>query len=313
MKITSPNWFKTPSIATPQIGEENQFASARGLRFGPLRVNKTGIFANNGTVDSTVITSTGFHGFNNANAELITIDASTGLNITDGTNPVLQAVINGTNVGDVSIGNYSGSSGIFYDKSDGTFNIKGVVTATAGVIGGWTLAATSLSANNVILSSTGYVTVGDGNDKVVLDITSSVGYVSFYAGGALKGRLRGTTAGAGGIAVVSGDMALDNNKSYLAKGTGSDYARFGVDGSNNTILASVSDYIQFLQNDGGSLATMGTASGGYPYFYVPEGVIQLKKMSEPSTPSADTVVIYLDTADEVLKAKDDAGNVHNLW
>jgi len=313
MKITYPNWFKKAPEINPSTGQENQFTSTRGLRYGPLRINKTGIFVNNGTLDSTIVDSSGFHGYSSGGTEQITIDASTGLNITDGTDPVLQAIISGTNVGDVTIGDYAGDTGAFYDKSAGTFNIKGTVTAYTGVIGGWTIGASTLSANNVILNSAGSITVSDGNDKVMLDITSSVGYVSFYAGGSLKGRLRGTTAGAGGIG-TDGDFAITtNNKSFIVKGTGSDYARFGVDGSNNTILASVSDYIQFLQNDGGSLATMGTASGGYPYFYVPEGVIQLKKMSAPSTPSADTVVIYLDTADEVLKAKDDAGNVHALW
>ncbi len=328
MKLTTPKWLKPQALNSPQVGEENQFGSSRGLRFGPLRINKTGIFANNGTTDSVVVNSSGFHGFNNLGIEQITVDSSTGLDVKDDAlDSVFQAVINGTNVGDVTIGNYAGSNGLFYDKSAGSFDFKGsltigttfsvtaagVLTATSGSIAGWTIASTTLSKNNAILDSAGSITVSNGDDKVVMTAESGVGYVDFYNGGSRKGRLRGTTAGAGGIAVVGGDMALDNNKSYLAKGTGSDYARFGVDGSNNTLLVSVSDYIQFLQNDGGSLATMGTASGGYPYLYVPEGVIQLKKMSAPATPAADTVVIYLDTADEVLKAKDDAGNVHALW
>lgn len=289
----TPNWFPNGSLTSPQTTQENQFGSTRGLRYGPLRINKTGIFVNNGTLDSTIITDTGFHGFGLTGSEQITLDASTGVNVTDGTNSIFKAEISGTNVGDVTMGAYGSGAGVFYDKSAGSFNIKGTITAYSGIIGGWTIGSTTLSGTNITLDS--------------------AGSIKFFVGGVQKGQLQGSSAGAGGITNVSGDFAVDNNHSYLAKGTGSDYARFGVDGSNNTLLVSSSDYIQFLQNDGGSLATMGTASGGYPYLYIPEGVIQLKKMSAPSTPSADTVVIYLDVADEVLKAKDDAGNVHNLW
>ena len=76
MTATTPNWIKTSQELSPQVGQENQFASTRGLRFGPLRVNKTGIFANNGTVDSVTINSDGFHGFTDAGVETLRVDAS---------------------------------------------------------------------------------------------------------------------------------------------------------------------------------------------------------------------------------------------
>ena len=287
-KITTPNWFTKTAQNVLGVGQENQFASTRGLRYGPLRINKTGFFVNNGTLDSTIINSTGYHGYGLTGTEQLTLDATTGLNITDGTNSVFKAEISGTNIGDVTMGAYGSSAGVFYDKSAGTFTIKGAftagsmsigtspnwfsvdssgniwsgaatlatpapfsvtnagalvasnatvtgtITSISGTIGGWTLAATSLSASNVILSSAGAITVGNGDDRVVLDITSGVGYVSFYEDDSLMGRLRGTTVGTG-IAVVGGDFALDNNKSFLIKGS-TYYGSWGVDSSDNILM-----------------------------------------------------------------------------
>lgn len=128
----TPNWFKSGDLTTPEITQENQFSSTRGLRYGPLRINKTGIFVNNGTLDSTIITETGFHGYGLSGIEQITLDASTGLQVTDGSNSVLQAVVSGTNVGDVTIGGYSSGYGAFYDKSASKFYIKGTLEAVDG-------------------------------------------------------------------------------------------------------------------------------------------------------------------------------------
>lgn len=132
----TPNWFPNGSLTSPETTQENQFGSTRGLRYGPLRINKTGIFVNNGTLDSTIITDTGFHGYGLSGIEQITLDASTGLNVTDGSNSVLQAVVSGTNVGDVVLGDYSGGKGAFYDKSAGKFYIKGTLEAVDGTFSG---------------------------------------------------------------------------------------------------------------------------------------------------------------------------------
>lgn len=45
----------------------------------------------------------------------------------------------------------------------------GSITATTGMIGGWTINSTNLSQNNATLSSTGVLTLGTGNNVVVLD------------------------------------------------------------------------------------------------------------------------------------------------
>lgn len=77
----------------------------------------------------------------------------------------------GANVGDVTIGDYSGGSGALWDYSAGVFAVKGTITATLGEIGGWTIAATTLTSTN---------------DEIVLDSANkkieSGNYVSGYAG-----------------------------------------------------------------------------------------------------------------------------------
>ena len=64
-------------------------------------------------------------------------DSNTGLVIYDDDgNKVFEALIAGTDVGDVTIGDYANTKGIKWDKSASTFNIKGIITATSGVFTG---------------------------------------------------------------------------------------------------------------------------------------------------------------------------------
>lgn len=78
---------------------------------------------------------------------------------------IFKIEIDGTNTGDITIGNYAGDQGVLWDQSGGTFNIKGTFTATAGTIGGWTLASgyiyslasgtpTSSPSDGVVMAST---------------------------------------------------------------------------------------------------------------------------------------------------------------
>jgi len=154
----TPNWFQNLFTNKPEVGQENQFTSTRGLRYGPLRINKTGIFVNNGTLDSTIITSSGFHGYGLTGSEQITLDASTGVNVTDGTNSVFKAEISGTNVGDVTIGAYDSGAGVFYDKSAGTFTIKGTLSAVGGTFSG---SISIGSGDNIFKADSNGIYLGD--------------------------------------------------------------------------------------------------------------------------------------------------------
>jgi hypothetical protein len=133
--------------------------------------------------------------FDDDNTQRITIDASTGINVQDDDgSTVFSTTISGDDVGDVSLGDYSGGSGLFYDKSGsslyfkgnlmatsisggtingtvitgGSININnlfkvnssGALTATSGTIGGWTIGATTLTGGAVTLNSTGTISGG---------------------------------------------------------------------------------------------------------------------------------------------------------
>jgi len=58
----------------------------------------------------------------------------------------------------------------------------GAIKAESGVIGGWTLAATTLTGGSVTLSNTGYVSAGTGND--IAYMSAADGTYRFWAGNA---------------------------------------------------------------------------------------------------------------------------------
>lgn len=72
-------------------------------------------------------------------------DANTGIQVLDDTGAnVLLVEVGGTNIGDVTIGNWSGNQGIKYDKSEGKTTFKGVLETTEATIGAWTIDATAI-------------------------------------------------------------------------------------------------------------------------------------------------------------------------
>lgn len=82
--------------------------------------------------------STDFNPIGGSGQVLIFPDANTGLQIKDNaSNVVFEAIIDGANVGDITIGNYAAGQGIKYDKSAGTTTFQGTVVATAGAVAGW--------------------------------------------------------------------------------------------------------------------------------------------------------------------------------
>lgn len=80
-------------------------------------------------------------------------DANTGIQvIDDGAADVFKVMVGGTDVGDVTIGDYAGGKGVQYDKSGATFTFKGTLSAPGGTLGVLTIA----SAGNIKLGQTGY-------------------------------------------------------------------------------------------------------------------------------------------------------------
>jgi hypothetical protein len=81
--------------------------------------------------------------------------------IDDEGNDVFKAMVGdgaGT-IGDVSIGNYSGGQGLYYDKSAGTTTFNGTLDAVGGGFG-------SITSGNITLNSSGYIRGGQSAFKV---------------------------------------------------------------------------------------------------------------------------------------------------
>lgn len=166
-------------------------------------------------------------------------------------------------------------------------DLTGKITAIEGEIAGWDITATTLSKNGVTLDSGGLILVGDVDDNISM-LVSGIPVLSFMIGGDIKGLMKATTARSGGVAIVGGDMALDNDYAFIAKGTGSNYARFGVTSGNSTWLVSADNDINFLTN---GETTMMTVSDGQ--VFIPTK-IQLKEISEPSNPGTpDTGFLFM--------------------
>lgn len=132
---------------------------------------------------------------------LIFPDANTGIQVIDnGGADVFKALVGGTDVGDVIIGNYSGSQGVKYDKSAGTFDVKAILTANAGssiattylsgIVG---LSNTNISAqgwtNTCVFSATDYRVVAWATGV----ITTAAG-TSYNITGANTGNMSASTS-----------------------------------------------------------------------------------------------------------------------
>jgi len=78
-------------------------------------------------------------------------DANTGIQvIDDAAADVFKVEVGGTNVGDVTIGNWAGGQGIKYDKSENITSFSGTLAASAGVIAGFTISTDGLESGSGI-------------------------------------------------------------------------------------------------------------------------------------------------------------------
>ena len=112
-----------------------------------------------------------YTGTTGARVELLP-DANTGLQVLDSDgNNVLKAVIGGTDIGDLIIGNYAGGQGILYDKSAGKTIYKGNIQAST--ITGSILSTGSVGANVNI--ETSRFTVRTGTTEVLYNELGSNG------------------------------------------------------------------------------------------------------------------------------------------
>ena len=276
--VTTPNWNTDSYENNLSIGQENQFGSTRGLRYGPLRINKTGIFVNNGTLDSTIINNTGFHGYGLSGIEQITLDASTGLNVTDGSNSIFKAEISGTNAGDVTLGAYSSGAGAMYDSSAGTFTVKGIISASSFVGGSISIGSGDsifkADSNGIYLGNANFASapfrvnmsglLTATNANITGTITSTSGTIGGWTIGSNK--LYSSTIELATSGIVLGDSTLGISLVVLDSNP---YITFSKGGTIKGILTptSIGDggiraYGDFVVNNDKSFLCTGTSGYG---------------------------------------------------
>jgi hypothetical protein len=162
----------------------------------------------------------------------------------------------------LSIGNPAGN---YLRWTGSALEISGSLTATTGTIGGWTIAATTISANNATLNSTGQLTLGTSNDIVYLsaidstyrlwvgNVTAASAAFSVTKAGALyatSGTIGGWTLGA--TTISASNIALNNTGTIIA-GTSDDVI---------CISAADSTYRVWIGNAAAASATFKVTKAG---------------------------------------------------
>ena len=183
-------------------------------------------------------------------------DANTGIvaYASNGTSVVFKVEVGGTNVGDVTIGDYAGGNGVLWDQSASKLYVKGdlvagtvVATTLTGdidedrIVDNVLAALKTKLANNgtnylsAIVSNVGTITAGTvygvdiyssgtaTDNRIFLD---SGDYLRFYRGGTERMRLRGSSAsGATGIIAEIGSFVTKNEEGFYAA-TSTSYDNF---------------------------------------------------------------------------------------
>ncbi len=118
-------------------------ASAEGIRIDADNINITGstTFASGYDPTSKVAALAGTYNSAASGARVrIFPDSSTGIVVLDdAAAEVFKVLVGGTDVGDVIIGNFAGNKGLKWDKSAGTFTVRGSLVANDVTAGTFTL------------------------------------------------------------------------------------------------------------------------------------------------------------------------------
>jgi len=139
----------------------------------------------------------------------------------------LNVKMNLTSGGSIKSNNYSAGSTGWKIDNNGSAEFQDVTIR--GSLNAYDIDAGVLSGIDVQSSI--------GNNRIVLN---NGDYLDFYKGGALKARLRGTTAGNGGLFVENGsDIYIENDNSFFIQdSTGSDtkYGGITIDSDNDFVF-----------------------------------------------------------------------------
>ena len=165
----------------------------------------------------------------------------------------------------IGVGSYANSNTAFYVDDSANFSlgdklswngtvltILGAITATVGAIGGWSLGVTTISSNDAVLSSTGYLALGTSNNIVYLSAIDAT--YRLWIGNATAASASFSVTKAGALFSNSGTIGgFTIGASSLVAGSGASYVSVNASASLGFI---VGDYIaghtygHFLSNSG---------------------------------------------------------------
>lgn len=220
------------------------------------------------------------------------------------------------NAGNFYLGGTSGA----LQWNGSTLAITGSVTATSGVIGGWTIGASTLTGGDASLASSGNLTLGTGNSVVRLSADNAT--YRLWVGNATAGSAPFRVEQDGDVRVGdlrsdNGDIILDNNGVTISTGTAFGF-RFGgstngvyYDSVDGEIILRTSNMDYFFDQTGGfypeSSVNLGD-TGGNRWATIYGVALNITESifwsSPPTTTSGDNPMVY-STANEQIYEKTD--------
>lgn len=202
-------------------------------------------------------------------------DANTGLVIYDNQGTpakVFEALVGGTDVGDVTIGDYASNKGLKYDKSAGSFTIKGVFHSSNGPSGG--------------------VVINDTNEIYVYNSTTPVFLVDYGISGVYTGiSVRAVSANGGQFVAGNGADIINAPGDYAALCDGFIYVK--RDDTDHDLLDL------YYNSDSGTATLLKAQTGTTPVVVMElqsNGVLLLKNTMQLTSTSGGAVVAYTGAA-----------------
>lgn len=186
----------------------------------------------------------------------------------DGTSEVFKVVVDGTDVGDVILGDYAGGNGVKWDQSASDFIIKGDMTAgsidgvtiTGGTITGTTFKTASTGTRVEISAVDDDIKIYDSGNDEVFRIDDEGGVVTIKAKDSRDLTLEATTAGK--VIFLDNDVHIKSTMDLIFDGTQGSINCGSIDCDaiemNNSDLTGVNkvefeDTSQYIYDDGVNL------------------------------------------------------------
>jgi len=179
--ITTSQLNFTPVQSTDVIASINASAEGITIEADNITISGASTFSSGYDPTTKVATLGGSYSSTSSGARVrIFPDANTGIQVIDDvTNDVFKALVGGTDVGDVIIGDYTGANGAKFDKSAGTFDVRGKLTANdiqaGGTITGSTVQTAASGVKRAVISGVNNnIQLLDAADAVLINIDDTI-------------------------------------------------------------------------------------------------------------------------------------------